>query len=199
MILYIHGFRSRGNGKKTKALQAYFPNEKVISPSLTTNTFKDIQTLKDIIKAAVIKGERIIVIGTSLGGFYAYYLSRAYCIPCVLINPCFNPSESLKDSIGIHTIYGSENPGNTLQETCELTQEDLEYFKILERHIYMPIDRSSTSLINIMLSVDDEIINHAETLVKFKNCSIKLFNNAGHVFTKFDKILPDIKTILENQ
>lgn len=196
MILYIHGFRSKGDGEKAKALQAYFPNEKVISPSLTTKPLEDAETLKDIIFQ--YSQEKIIVIGTSLGGFYAHYLSRIFHLNCFLINPSFNPWESLKDSLGVNTVYGSEKEGDLTPETFELTQEHLNQFEHLGNEINVPLSTYSKALINLIISVDDEVINHAETLVKFRDCKIKLFDNAGHIFTKFEEILPNVKIILEN-
>ena len=199
MILYIHGFRSKGNGEKAKALQTYFPDENVISPSLETKPFQDMNYLMELTKFHLKKNERVIVIGTSLGGFYAHYLSRALGIPCVLINPSFNPSESLENSLGINTIYGSEKFGDNTIQTLNLKREHLDEFNELEKHLITNDSPFTISdpLINLFISVDDDVINHAETLVKFAGCNIKLFDNAGHIFSKFDEILPDVKTILE--
>lgn len=196
MILYIHGFRAKGNGEKATMLRDYFRKERVISPSLKHKPEEDIEDLKTIIKKYWIEGEKVIVVGSSLGGFYAYYLSVIFNIPCILINPCFNPWEALKGSLGVNTLYGSEKIGDETKETFELKPHHLGELKMLGNKLDA-ITKNDT-LNNFFISCDDEVINHSETLLKFKGCNIKLFDKAGHTFTKFDRVLPDIEKILKN-
>lgn len=117
-------------------------------------------------------------------------------IPCFLINPCFDPWNALRDSLGVNTLYGSEKLGDETQETFVLEPHHLGELKILGNKLNA-ITKDDT-LNNFYISIDDEVINHTETLFKFKGCNIKLFDNAGHTFTKFDRVLPDIEKILKN-
>jgi len=87
-IVYIHGFASAGSGDKARFLQTHFlgSHVKVISPDLPPDPAKAIAILEGIVEAVPQDG-RIVVIGTSLGGFYSPYLSGVYGIPVFAINP----------------------------------------------------------------------------------------------------------------
>jgi predicted esterase YcpF (UPF0227 family) len=58
MILYIHGFRAKGNGEKATMLRNYFRNEIVISPSLKHKPEEDVEDLKKISKSIGLKAKR---------------------------------------------------------------------------------------------------------------------------------------------
>ena len=67
-IIYIHGFRSTGDSEKAKQLKAAFPNHTVVAPNLSASPKQAIQQLHNIISSDI---QSTIVVGTSLGGFYA--------------------------------------------------------------------------------------------------------------------------------
>ena len=89
-ILYIHGYGGNPEGGTYKGIKKALPENEyelfsIPFPNLHTDVVK---TLKQIEK--FIRKEKIdIVIGASLGGFYALRSSAAYRI---VINPCMRPS-----------------------------------------------------------------------------------------------------------
>lgn len=80
-ILYIHGLESKLSPDK-KAILAEFG--KVLAPNL--DYYKDPNAIETILNA--YKDEEIdVVIGSSMGGFAAYYASTALEAPALLFNP----------------------------------------------------------------------------------------------------------------
>ncbi|MEZ4987839.1 MAG: YqiA/YcfP family alpha/beta fold hydrolase [Saprospiraceae bacterium] len=100
-ILYIHGFNSDGEGWKADALRRQFPQANVLAPDLPPNPEEVIAILADIAQEA---GASLLAIGTSLGGFYARYLSARFGCPTWLFNPSITPDLTL-DSRGIGQFY----------------------------------------------------------------------------------------------
>jgi predicted esterase YcpF (UPF0227 family) len=85
-ILYVHGFRSTGEGSsKFEALKEFTgQGGKVVAPTLThENLLVDYQTL--ILRAR--NGQIDFVVGTSLGGFLADAVGGQLGIKTLLINP----------------------------------------------------------------------------------------------------------------
>ena len=67
------------------------------------------QTIREL--RAVIDARddfEIKLIGSSLGGFYATFLSEEYDLPAVLINPAVRPFRFLETIIGEHRNYYSD-------------------------------------------------------------------------------------------
>ena len=103
MHLYIHGFGSSARSLKAERLMqhAQLRDQRLICPNLPTIPDLAIQTLEDW----VIHTRPQVLIGSSLGGFYARYLASRFELPAVLINPAVNPDIRLREAIGQATQY----------------------------------------------------------------------------------------------
>ena len=95
MIIYIHGFGGSGEGTKAKILRELLKEQGVIAPSLSYVPTLAINTLKELI-STFLKYEKVYLIGSSLGGYYATYLADHFNIPAVLLNPSVNPTNTLR-------------------------------------------------------------------------------------------------------
>jgi len=95
----MHDFGGSGEGSKAKAFREYFKSkqEGFIAPSLSYVPELAIKTLEELIESYK---EDITLIGSSLGGFYAIYLSQKYSLKAVLLNPSINPYKTLKNLVG---------------------------------------------------------------------------------------------------
>lgn len=92
-ILNLHGFMGKADNRTYVALCELMPKEDIVSPSLDfMNEYPEklFNKLTEIIRIENID----IVIGQSLGGFYALPLAIKCGIPCILTNPCFYPAEA---------------------------------------------------------------------------------------------------------
>ena len=188
-IIYIHGFKSSGDSDKAQLLKQYFanidPKINIVSPTLSANPKEAISTLTSIIKS--VKGP-IILVGTSLGGFYALYCSAKFDIPAFVINPSLEPHISLAKSVGTHDRYGDTNK-------YEFKKEYLDSLKFL----FDAIQSSSISSSNLhfYISTDDERLSFDKLDQYFPyRKTLKKFDNAGHRFSKFNEILPDIEEVV---
>lgn len=115
LILNIHGFMGVADNKNFQALQGICQGEQLISPQLDYLQQPPGQILAAL--AAVIQRTRepVLLVGQSLGGWFANQLSLRFLLPCVLTNPCLNPN-------GCEIITHSAIPRSYLrdyrQESC---------------------------------------------------------------------------------
>lgn len=56
------------------------------------------------------KADRMVVIGSSLGGFYANYLAEKYGCKAVALNPAVRAARELAPHVGMMTSYDSDEP-----------------------------------------------------------------------------------------
>lgn len=94
-VFYIHGYGSSGNSETVVNLRRMLDDEfELIAPtysgSAPLEAAKELETLY-----AKHAGANPIIVGTSLGGFFANYLSRVTNAPSVIVNPSIRPSASL--------------------------------------------------------------------------------------------------------
>ena len=93
MILYIHGFASSSHSNKVRLLEERFDD--VVAFDLSVAPKRAIKKLEAFIEEQHEK-TNITLVGSSLGGFYAIYLSQKYDLKAVLINPSINPDITLE-------------------------------------------------------------------------------------------------------
>lgn len=83
-ILYIYGYNSSSNSNTFKWLKEHLQNTDMYSISYDQENPSDsIDKLCDYILENTID----IIIGSSLGGWYAMHLGTRFSLPCILINP----------------------------------------------------------------------------------------------------------------
>lgn len=180
--IYIHGFGGSGQGRKACAFRDHYKllEKPFVAPSLSHIPDLAVSTLEELIASYE---NRVSLIGSSLGGYYALYLSRKYNLKAVLLNPAVNP---------IDTVSGilKKNPA---------------YYKgynfiLKEEHITM-LEKYKTKLekpknILTLLQTGDELLDYkeAQTLLKETNLIIEqggshFFDNLENRFETIDKFL----------
>ena len=96
-LIYFHGFNSDGHGWKFQAMRKHFKEHKVYGPDLPAAPMKVVEEITSLIESI---SDPCYFVGTSLGGFYAYYFSAKYDRPCFLFNPSLQPHLTLHRGIG---------------------------------------------------------------------------------------------------
>ncbi len=97
MIVFLHGYGSSGETSSTgKSLKEIFPQTEVVC--LTYDYQNPQQSAQDILQQIQLLNQQDIelIVGVSLGGFWARWLANRISAPVVLINPSLNPAQTLK-------------------------------------------------------------------------------------------------------
>lgn len=85
-ILYLHGLESKAGGPKVEYLKMI--GHKVVAPDMDYENSEQFSRLAVYI--ADQKGDFDLIIGSSMGGYFAYELGRHFDIPVLLLNPALH-------------------------------------------------------------------------------------------------------------
>ncbi len=186
MVLYIHGFASSGKGHKGRVILKYF-GEKAMVPSLPYIPDLALDTLRQITEHTLRSKESLFLIGSSLGGFYATYLSETYDLPAVLINPSVEPWKTLASHTGMVTNFF-----------------DLCSFEWCERHLKQ-LQRAHISTISkpdnflLLLQKGDETLDYMVAKKWFEGAKMVVEDGGSHAFESFESHLKDIETFFNSK
>jgi predicted esterase YcpF (UPF0227 family) len=193
MIIYLHGFNSSGDSAKGKALQAALKNEiEVVTPTYEYDPSNVIAHLTEYIlekNTHRALNKPFMIMGSSLGGFYAQYLGRQFADTKVaMINPALGPIETLQDYLG-------ENTNFYTQEKYILKQHHLDALKNYD------IPYPCQAVIPTLLLIDkgDEVIDCQHAVDKYQSCGeIILYEGGDHQFQHLTQSLSAIKKFYFN-
>lgn len=187
--IYLHGFNSDSdkNSDKTKILETI--GEVVHLSYDSFDTYENI--MESLMLASKDHATDIgrVIIGTSLGGFYAAELGKRLKYPSILINPCINPWESLLPMCG-ETFTNYKN-GNirVLEEEVINSYEDNPF---ANGNLYDPL---------VLLDAGDELLDAPENYKYFSDMGypVKMFEGGSHRFDHMLESLPVISEYLSDQ
>lgn len=115
LLVYLHGFRSSPRSSKAvmtgeaiKALSSAANPIEWYCPQLLASPKESMDMVTAHIEQS--KADRIVVIGSSLGGFYANHLAEKYACKAVALNPAVRAARELAPHVGMMTAYDSDEP-----------------------------------------------------------------------------------------
>lgn len=187
-FLYIHGFNSSPQSLKGQQLIRHFDSigqsSQLSVPALSHWPGMAMQQLETIVQ----QHDELLLIGSSLGGFYATNLSERYShVKAVLVNPAVAPHNLLGALLGPQKNFYSG-------EEYELT---LEHMAQLERLYYPQLNYPERLL--LMQQEGDETLDYREAVSYYKESSQIVQPDGHHGFENFESMLPTIFAFAENR
>jgi len=177
-IIYLHGFQSSTLSIKGQFIQAFCQNQHHVHlPDLNMPPEQVLAHVSEMIACL----DQVVLIGSSLGGFYATQLVAKHAVPAVLINPAMRPWQLF------HDLFGGELPyGVNAQWTLDQTQLDQ-----LEQ-MAVPFVQDADKIL-VLLQQDDEVLDYREAQRYYSNAAhqsmIMTEANGNHAMDNFaDKI-----------
>lgn len=115
LVVYLHGFRSSPNstkavmtGEAVRALSSVHHSYEWYCPQLLASPKASLEMVTKYIDQT--KFDRIVIVGSSLGGFYTNYLAEKYHCKGITLNPAVYAARELEPHVGMMTAYDSEEP-----------------------------------------------------------------------------------------
>ncbi len=183
LIVYIHGFSSSGHGTKALLFKERFKNSTFLHPSLSYIPNLAISTLENIIESFNNQYE-ILLMGSSLGGYYSIYLSQKYQLRAVLINPAVASHATLKKYAGL-------NPSFFDGSKFEMQASHLEFLQTLEVQ-----EVKNQNNILLLLQKGDEVLDYKNALNKFPHAQLVLEDGGDHGFCDIEKHFETIERFI---
>lgn len=171
-IIYFHGFASQGNSEKSRALRDFFGDENVLSPDLPINPLEVVNLIDDLVREN--RDEQLFLVGTSLGGFYAWWASQRWDIPCMLVNPSTRPSSTIGNNPGTFKNHATGEDFQVLPEFKDL-------WSFME---YEAKTNQNGANINMALAADDAVIPFSRAIVDIPYTNDTVITpDGGHRYT----------------
>jgi predicted esterase YcpF (UPF0227 family) len=124
--------------------------------------------------------KNLVLIGSSLGGYYAAYLAEKYDLPAVLINPAVRPFDLLESYIGSHKNYHTD-------DVHQVTNEHMDELRALFVAEPLHVDK-----LMILLQTGDETLDYRLALEKYNGslCIVRI--GGDHSYANYACDLPQI-------
>ena len=181
-VLYLHGFLSSPQSKKAQQTLRYCVQrgmgENVLIPQMRFGPAQTMAELRALVESQ--DQRRQVLIGSSLGGFYATYLAEEYGFPAVLINPAVRPFELWQEHLGRHRNYYTD-------EIHTVTKKHIEELKELDRS-QLQYPRNYM----VLLQSGDEVLDYTQAREKFESSRCIVRENGSHSYEDFADELPAI-------
>ncbi|SDT88960.1 hypothetical protein SAMN05216296_0289 [Pseudomonas pohangensis] len=179
-ILYIHGLNSSPASTKARQLLGAMRRigiaEQLYVPALHHHPRQAIAQLETLIGAA--GSDPLVLVGSSLGGYYATYLAHRHDLKALLINPSVLPHQRFADCAELQTNYYT---GETWQPTEEHRSA------LAELQVPWPQDPQRYQ---VWLQTADETLDYREAETAYRGCALRIQAGGDHGFQGFAARLP---------
>ena len=179
-LLYLHGFLSSPQSLKARQTLAYCSQaglgERIAIPRMSHGPSDTIAQLHQLIDE--LNPENLVLMGSSLGGYYATYLSEFYQAPAVLINPAVRPYQLWESHLGENRNYYSD-------EVHVVTDEHIQELRQIEVGTL-----STPANFRVFLQTGDETLDYRQALEKYPASQCVVRENGSHSYDGFEQELP---------
>lgn len=130
------------------------------------------------LEADIAELDRPLLVGSSLGGYYATHLAERHGLKALLINPAVNPHQLFDGYLGTQTNHYTG-------ETWELTHDHVSALAELE--VAPPEDAARYQ---VWLQTGDETLDYRRAERFYRACALRIEAGGDHSFQRFAQHLP---------
>ena len=185
-LLYLHGFRSSPQSTKARKMAAWAAEHRpglVWScpqlPPSPRQAYADIERI-----VAGWPKDRMAVIGSSLGGYYATALAERTGCRAVRLTPAIAPARDPARRVGETTAWHSDAP--FMFEAAFVDElRALRVPALTRPERYLAI-----------IAKGDEVLSWVEMQSRYRDANIKLIEGSDHALSDFDLHLADVVRFL---
>jgi len=191
LVVYLHGFRSSPNSTKAvmtgEAVRALSPESHTYEwycPQLLASPKESLEMVVKHIDHA--KFDRMVIVGSSLGGFYANYLAQKYQCKGIALNPAVYAARELEPHVGMMTAYDSEEPFDFKAEYIdELRALQIDSITDPERYF-------------LIAAKGDELLDWKEMVAFYPGAKQLVLEGSDHGISDYVNHLPAVIDFIEH-
>lgn len=194
-VLYLHGFRSSPLSAKARFLAAWFaqhrPDVHWCCPQLPASPHQSAHLIEQLVVDWPL--HRMLVIGSSLGGFYATWLAAQNGCRALLLNPAVHPARDLANYIGELPVW--QHPEDKIYFAPAFIDE-LSALYVGHGLAWLPqapLDTAKdASNILAVIATGDEVLDWQEMSTRYAHVMRHIIQGADHGLTDFEALWPDL-------
>jgi predicted esterase YcpF (UPF0227 family) len=189
-VLYLHGFRSSPQSTKARhmarVMASQFAHLTWWCPQLPPSPQAAAQLIAQ--GTAEWPAERMAVIGSSLGGFYATWLAAQRGCKAVLLNPAVDPARDLAKYIGEQTSW---------HDPAERFYFEPHFVDELRQLQVGPLPHPQR--IWALIAQGDEVLDWREMTARYPGACLHVLPGGDHALSDFETHLPQLLDFLNLQ
>lgn len=185
LVVYLHGFRSSPRSSKAvmtgDSVAAISTIENPIEwycPQLLASPKVSMGMVEKHINES--KYDHLVVIGSSLGGYYANYLAEKYGCKAVALNPAVRAPKELESHVGMLTSYDTNEP-------YDFRPEYIDELKALQVQAI-----SNPSRYFLMAAKGDELLDWREMVEFYQGSQQLVLEGSDHGIADYPAYLPKV-------
>lgn len=180
-VVYLHGFNSSPASLKARLFVEYCAAHEIEGevPALS----HDPDVAMSTAMSCIIRGGNLpaLLIGSSLGGYYATWFTEHYGVPSALVNPAVSPCDHL------HSEFLGRQRNHYTGEEYEFTKAHVDALRnydsprIRDPHKYL-----------LLVQTGDEVLDYRLAVERYRGCEQDVFTGGNHSYDNFADKLPRI-------
>lgn len=185
LVVYLHGFRSSPRsskavltGESVKALSTVNQSFEWFCPQLLASPKASMDMVIERIEASTY--DRLVIMGSSLGGYYANYLAEKYGCKAVALNPAVRAPRELAQHVGMLTAYDTNEPYDFRPEYIQ-ELSDFQVDAITNPGRYF-----------LMAAKGDELLDWKEMVDFYKGAEQLVLEGSDHGIAEYPEHLPKV-------
>ncbi|WP_332670974.1 YqiA/YcfP family alpha/beta fold hydrolase [Aromatoleum sp.] len=186
MIIYLHGFRSAPASIKAQALRRHLAAKGLAGEFWCEQLAVSPRDAIAVVEARIARCVREqpdlppVLVGSSLGGFYATWLAERHGLAAALVNPAVVAPLSLEAWIGEQTnLYTGERFAFTAGHIAELRALDVPVVTQPERYW-------------LLVETGDEVLDYRDAVAKYAGARQTVLEGGDHGFSRWNDYLDDM-------
>ena len=191
MLVYLHGLNSGGTSGKATWLRQHLPDLSVLSPTYPAHKADTaagwLREYFAHVRRESPQDKKLLLVGSSLGGFWARYLAPELGAGMVLINPALHPETDLLDVVG-------PNRNEATGEEYVLTEQQV---RALARY---QVPRCSPAVPTlVLLDEGDDLLDYRRAQAYYRDCGrVVVYPGGSHRFDHLAEALPEIRALYDS-
>ncbi|MDZ7938270.1 MAG: YqiA/YcfP family alpha/beta fold hydrolase [Rhodoferax sp.] len=186
-LLYLHGFRSSPQSNKAQQMARHMsdhhPGVVWYCPQLPPSPQEAMAHL--VQTTADWPADRMAVIGSSLGGFYATALAEQRGCRAVLVNPAVHPARDLAAYIGAQSQWHAPEENFYFHAHYVDELRALQVGPLLAPQQYLAL-----------IAKGDEVLDWREMVGRYQRAQVTLLEGGDHALSDFADYLPQVMQFL---
>lgn len=181
VIVYLHGFRSSPQSRKSQMLREHLQQrglaDRYLCPALSASPRVASQRALDA--AQEESPDRVAVIGSSRGGYYATWVAEKLDCRAVVLNPAIDPARDLQAHIGRQPVFFSD-------DEIDFRPEYIDELRDLDTCVTQP------ERYFLIAATGDSVIDYRTMVAKYQGARQTVIEGGDHELSAFAQYVDEV-------